>query len=127
MSDSSNPEKKNKVLLVMISNKKSCIYFHYKKDFVQKLSESKKKYGLFWSAENKRWEFDTEKTEEIHDFLQEQLFADVMIEDLRVDHPMESENTPPKKTKLLDQPDTPHPKKKKRPLFERQIGINYDC
>ena len=74
-----------KVLLVNVTDKKSCLYFHYKQDFVKKLSLQKKKYGLFWSTDNKRWEFNTETNDGVMDFLQNELEALVITDDHRKD------------------------------------------
>lgn len=119
MGDLIKTPNRNKVILAMISNKKSCLYFHFKKDFVFKLSESKKDYGLFWSQENKRWEFETENADIVLEFLENMLHAEVLIDDVRTETNEYDENTPPPKMRAPATPSTPHPIRK-RPLF----GIN---
>ena len=121
MGDLIKTPNRNKVILVMISNKKSCLYFHFKKDFVFKLSESKKDYGLFWSQENKRWEFDTENADIVLDFLENMLYAEVLVDDVRTTANVYDENTYPPKMGPAAAPSTTHPIRK-RSLF----GINRD-
>ena len=117
--DSIKTPNRNKVIWVMISNEKSCLYFHFKKDFVFKLSESKKDYGLFWSQENKRWEFDTENADIVLDFLENILYAEVLIDDVRTTTNEYDENTYPPKMGPAAAPSTTNPKRKRSFL-----GIN---
>ena len=116
-----------KVLLVNVTDKKSCLYFHYKQDFVKKLSLQKKKYGLFWSTDNKRWEFNTETKDGVMDFLQNELEALVITDDHRKDSKDQSSpyakrdesspNCQVEKVKMYDQIKTPSAVRMKKPAY----------
>jgi hypothetical protein len=116
-----------KVLMVIVSDKKSCLYFQYQNEFVKQLSQQKKKYGLFWSTENKRWEFNTASKDEVKDFLQDDLEASVVTDDRRKesnDHsnPQKHDNNSSphrqvEKVKMYDSIKTPNSISIKKPLY----------
>ena len=107
-----------KLILVIISDKRSCLLFHFRKDFVNLLTENKKELALFWSTENKRWEFDTLNLESIQDFLEDAKLNDeleVIVDDRRGSkQDMDDKRVSKQEKQKTDSPDSFQQKKKKK-------------
>ena len=107
-----------KLILVIISDKRSCLLFHFRKDFVNLLTENKKELALFWSTENKRWEFDTLNLESIQDFLEDAKLNDeleVIVDDRRGSkQDMDDKRVSKQEKQKTDSPDSFLQKKKKK-------------